>query len=58
MIRTLAIILLALSTAGSGFFGWKQWTAVQNAGQQIAELTVTLQVEMQKLLDEANRLIR
>ena len=39
MIRTLAIILLALSTAGSGFFGWKQWTAGQNAGQQIAELT-------------------
>ena len=38
MKRTLAIILLALSTAGSGFFGWKQWTAGQTAGQQIADL--------------------
>jgi hypothetical protein len=26
--------------------------------EQIAELTVTLHVELQKLLDEANRLIR
>jgi len=39
MKRTLAIILLALSTAGSGFFGWKQWTAGQTASEQIADLT-------------------
>jgi carbonic anhydrase len=39
MKRTLAIIFLFLTTAGSGFFGWKQWSAGQSANQQITELT-------------------
>ena len=39
MKKNLAIIFLILTTAGLGFFGWKQWSTGQSASQQIAELT-------------------
>lgn len=39
MIRTIAIILLALSTAGAGYFGWTQKKSSASATAQVAELT-------------------
>jgi carbonic anhydrase len=39
MIRTIAIILLALSTAGAGYFGWTQKKSSAAATAQVAELT-------------------
>jgi carbonic anhydrase len=39
MIRTIAIILLALSTAGAGYFGWTQKKSSAAATEQVAELT-------------------
>jgi carbonic anhydrase len=39
MIKIIAIILLAISTAGAGFFGWTQKKASTAASAQVAELT-------------------
>jgi carbonic anhydrase len=39
MIRTIAIILLALSTGGAGYFGWTQKKSSTAATAQVAELT-------------------
>ena len=39
MIRTIAIILLALSTGGAGYFGWTQKKSNTAATAQVAELT-------------------
>jgi hypothetical protein len=39
MLRTIAIILLAISTGGAGFFGWKQMKTGEAAMAQVAELT-------------------
>jgi len=39
MFRTIAIILLTLSTAGAGYFGWTQKKSSAAATEQVAELT-------------------
>ncbi len=39
MIKIIAIILLALSTAGAGYFGWTQKKSSTAAAAQVAELT-------------------
>ncbi len=39
MIRTIAIILLTLSTAGAGYFGWTQKKSNSAVTEQVAELT-------------------
>ena len=39
MIKLIAIILLAISTAGAGYFGWTQKKLGAAATEQIAELT-------------------
>jgi len=39
MIKIIAIILLALSTAGAGYFGWAQKSSSAAAMAQVAELT-------------------
>ena len=39
MLRTIAIILLTLSTAGAGYFGWTQKKSTAAATEQVAELT-------------------
>ena len=39
MLRTIAIILLALSTGGAGYFGWTQKKSSTAATAQVAELT-------------------
>jgi hypothetical protein len=39
MIKIIAIILLALSTAGAGYFGWTQKSSSAAAMAQVAELT-------------------
>jgi len=43
MLRTIAIILLAISTGGAGFFGWKQMKTGEAALAQVAELTQKVQ---------------
>ena len=39
MFKTIAIILLAISTAGAGYFGWTQKNSSAAATEQVAELT-------------------
>ena len=39
MIKIIAIILLAISTAGAGYFGWMQKKSSAAATEQVAELT-------------------
>jgi carbonic anhydrase len=39
MIKLIAIILLAISTAGAGYFGWTQKKSSAAATEQVAELT-------------------
>ena len=39
MIKIIAILLLAISTAGAGFFGWTQKKSSAAASAQVAELT-------------------
>ena len=39
MIKIIAIILLAISTAGAGYFGWMQKKSSTAATEQVAELT-------------------
>ena len=39
MFKIIAIILLAISTAGAGYFGWTQKKSSAAATEQIVELT-------------------
>jgi carbonic anhydrase len=39
MFKIIAIIVLAISTAGAGYFGWTQKKSSAAATEQIAELT-------------------
>ena len=39
MFKIIAIILLAISTAGAGYFGWTQKKSVAAASAQVEELT-------------------
>ena len=39
MLKIIAIILLAISTAGAGYFGWTQKNTSAAATEQVAELT-------------------
>ena len=39
MFKIIAIILLAISTAGAGYFGWTQKNSSAAVTEQVAELT-------------------
>ena len=56
MIRTIAIILLALSTAGAGYFGWTQNKSSAAATAQVAELTEKVE-EADKKIEAAENLL-
>jgi carbonic anhydrase len=56
MIRTIAIILLALSTGGAGYFGWTQKKSSTAATAQVAELTEKVEEADKKIEAAAEEL--
>ncbi len=45
MFKIIVIILLAISTAGAGYFGWTQKNSSAAVTEQVAELTQKVEVE-------------
>jgi hypothetical protein len=50
MIKLIAIILLAISTAGAGYFGWTQKKSSAAATEQVAELTQQVEEADKKIV--------
>ena len=49
MFKLIAIIVLAISTAGAGYFGWTQKKLGAAATEQVAELTQKLKKLIKRL---------